>query len=45
MSTQQQQDEDDVHSDFESIIATSKPIIPQENTPKKIRIKTKEQIK
>ena len=37
---------DEVHPNSESIIATSKPIIPLEDTPKKIRIiKTKEQIK
>ena len=46
MSTQQQQDIDDVHPKSQSSIATSKPIIPREDTPKKIRIiKTKEQIK
>ena len=45
-STQQQQDIDDVHHKSQSSIATSKPIIPREDTPKKIRIiKTKEQIK
>ena len=44
--TQQQQGVDEVQPNSESIIATSKPIIPLEDTPKKIRIiKTKEQIK
>ena len=41
-STQQQQGVDDVHPNSESIIATSKPVLPWEDTPKKIRIvKTK----
>ena len=45
-STQQEHGVDDVHPNSESKIATSKPLIPQEDTPKKIRIvKTKEQIK
>ena len=43
----QQQGINDVHpnSNSESIITTSKPIIPQEDTPKKIRIKSKKQIR
>ena len=45
-STQQQQGLDDFHPNSESKIATSKLMIPSEDTPNQIRIiKTKEQIK